>query len=199
MERIASATEDEMVLSFLRAERTSPRWGEQVADKLAGRSELLDEPDLGSETENQARQDILGSYRGYRRNAYLFEGFPNDLEWCRVRLTRLEVCELLVGRGQWDDLTEATRKVGIAAKNARTIVSSEDTRVNAILAIVEGDHQGRSFEPLIIAALSPDGPHVLIEGYSRACAYASTPQGPDVDALSGYSPNLRNWLFWGLD
>jgi hypothetical protein len=167
MERIASATEDEMVLSFLRAERTSPRWGEQVMHKLAGRSELLDEPDLGSDTENQARRYVLGSYRGYRRNAYLFEGFPNDLEWYRVRLTRSEVCELLVGRGQWDDLTKTTRKVGIAAKNATAIISSEDARANAILAIIEGDHQGRSFEPLIMAALSPDGPHVLIEGYSR--------------------------------
>lgn len=198
MKWVASATEDEMVLSFLRAERASLRWREHVTSGIAGRWELLDRPDLEDETENEVRRGIL-AYRGYGLNTYLFEGFPDDVSWSRVRLPRSEVGELLLGLGQWDDLTERSRKVSIAAKNARTIISRDDPRINeAILAIIEEDRQGHSFEPLIMGGLSADGQHVLIEGYARASAYASTLQGPDVEALSGHSPDFTHWRFWGL-
>jgi hypothetical protein len=199
MKWVARATEDEMVLSFLRAERASLRWGNSVASGIAGRWNLLDHPDLENETENEVRRSIL-AYRGYRLDTFLFAGFPDDVSWSRVRLTRSEVGELLVGLGQWDDLTERSRKVSIAARNARTIVSSEDPRINeAVMAIIEADRQGHSFEPLIIGGLSEDSPNVLIEGYARATAHASTPQGSDVEALSGLSPNFTHWRFWGLN
>ncbi len=147
MRRLRSATEDEMVLCFLRAERASPRWGDALARHIEGGWNLLDQPHLRDDAENQARSRILGGYRGYGRNVALFRGFPDDCEWWFERFTRSEVGDFLFALGICDEMTENTRKVSVAAKNA-AITSCQDGSLNeAIAAVVEADLNGASFEP----------------------------------------------------
>jgi hypothetical protein len=186
-----------MVLAFLRAERHSSRYGNAVERAFRDRPQLLDAPNLNDE-ENDIRREALW-YRGYGTNEALFTGFPDDVEWWLVSLTRAEVADLYLGAGQWHDLTEGTRRVAAVASNYERIVLEDDPRVNeAIRAIVTADRAGGTFEPIVIVSTSPEGPHVLIEGYARASAYAATPDGPDVEALVGYSPHMSSWEFWRL-
>ena len=198
MESLRSATEDEMVLCFLRAERNSPRWREALAGRIGGRWYLLDQPDLQDEAQNEDRRTVLG-YRGYGLNDYLFRGFPDDVEWWFVRMTRAEVGDLMFGQGICDELTEGTRLVSVAAKNASTVECKGDAPGlnEGIARVLELDSDGASLEPLVIVSTSPADQHVLVEGYSRACAYASRPEGPDVEAFAGYSTGIAHWAFWG--
>jgi hypothetical protein len=158
--RLADASEEEVVLSFLVAEKDSCRWGYFVADAIARRWDLLEDPHLDDSVENAERARML-SYRGYPSQA-LFQGFPRTIEWSRAEMTRPEVGELYVGALQWHELTP-TRKISEAAKNAPTIRFLDDPRVNkAIATIIEDDRKGTAFEPLIIVGRSWDGPHVIL-------------------------------------
>jgi hypothetical protein len=197
MNRIRRATEDEMVLAFLRAERGSRRWGEYVSQAVGERWALLDDADLTNASENAARRSML-DYRGYSSRIYLFRGFPDNVEWWLVRLPRSEVGDLMFALGICDELTQKTRKVAIAARNAATIPCQDGSLNASIAEIVETDLKGASFEPLITASRSPETQHVLIEGYARACAYSTNTNGADVDALVGYSSAIPGWTFWGL-
>jgi hypothetical protein len=53
--------------------------------------------------------------------------------------------------------------------------------------------QGATF-PSLIAATNGDGPLVLIEGHTRATAYAITNSPADV--IIGTSPDMTNWKYW---
>ncbi len=199
VKQLRRSSEPEMVLTFLHAERTSSRWGSNVVALLAGRSGLLDDPNLEDEAENDERRRILGEHRGYRANGYLFFGFPDDVDWWLMSLSRTEVANLLLAREIWDDLTEATRKVGVAASNVDRVTHAMDPSVNDnIRAVAEADRAGMSFAPIIIVSVSEDATHVIVEGHTRACAYATNPGGPDVEAMVGYSTGLTGWWFWGL-
>ena len=113
-------------------------------------------------------------------------------------MARPEVGELYVGASQWHELTP-TREISEAAKNAPRIRFLDDPRVNkAIAPIIEDDRKGVVFEPLIIVGRSWDGPHVILEGYTRATAFASTPAGPNIQAYVGHSPEIGDWTFWRL-
>lgn len=169
-----------------------------MAAGIAGRWSLLDRPNLADVVENQARKEVL-AYRGYGSDSYLFKGFPADIRWRRAQLTRSEVGPLLLGKEQWKDLTGGTRKVSVVAKNASRMTSAEDARINdSIASVIERDREGQAFEPLIIVGQSIAGPFVIVEGYTRASAYASTPSGRDVETFVGLSTNIEDWAFWGL-
>jgi hypothetical protein len=200
MERLEPVSEAEMVLAFLRAERSSGRqWADFVAQWFDGRWHLLDNPNLADEAENRYRREALAQFRGYGANKWIFAGFPEEVEWWRVRMPRSEVAGLYHARGVWDDLTENTRRVSVAAGNVDRVTHSDDPRVNeGIRAVIRADRGGESFQPLIVASDSPDGRHVLIEGHTRACGFASTLDGPDVEVIAGYAEDLSGWWFWGF-
>jgi hypothetical protein len=76
------ADESEVVPAFLRGELTSDRFGDDVRRALveAGGLDLVRNPDLDSEEENRARERALSAAKGWR-DAELFEGFPETVEW----------------------------------------------------------------------------------------------------------------------
>jgi hypothetical protein len=196
MRRLGATSEEEVVLSFLVAERDSCRWGFFVAKAIAGRWELLDDPHLDNPAENAERARIL-SYRGYPDRT-LFQGFPRPIEWARAEMTRAEVVDLYVGAWQWQELTPS-RKISEAGLNAPRITYLDDPHVNkAIAAVIEEDRGGAIFEPLVVVGRSWKEPHVILEGYTRATAYASTPTGSAVQAYVGHSPQIDRWNFWHL-
>jgi hypothetical protein len=77
---IGPATENEMILAFLRAEIDSSRFGTAYAQILSNsridRQWLIDRADLNSDGENRARKELLGLVRGFGNDSFLFRGFP---------------------------------------------------------------------------------------------------------------------------
>jgi hypothetical protein len=196
MREIGDANANEVVLAFLRAEAGSSKYGPSVLERLSGRVELLEEPDLRNDEENSIRIQVLGEWRGYGRDTHLFAGFPSDVTWKRVELSRSEVQELLLGRGLWSDISDDTRSVAEAAQTLTDPAYAGDERTAIISAIAERDRAGAFFEPLIVVSPPSGSPRVLVEGYKRACAYAWWLGGPDVEAFHGRSPYIADWSFW---
>jgi hypothetical protein len=89
---LGPTTEANMVLAFLRAELNSPT--HPTNDNTAGvrywlakrrfDPSLIEQGDATDETQNAKRELVLGDWRGYKRNAILFVGFPDDVSWSRA-------------------------------------------------------------------------------------------------------------------
>ena len=84
------ASEDAVVLAFLRAEIDSPKWGPSYSDLLRrlhlDRDPVIDAADLEDAGGCETRKAVLGAVRGYGCNDALFTGFPPDTTWRRVRI-----------------------------------------------------------------------------------------------------------------
>jgi len=114
MRVLAPATEDDMVLTFLRAEVDSPRFagplllalGEQGLDRA-----LVDRADRTDPEENAARRRLLATYRGYGRNEALFAGLPDDISWSWVALTPAELADVrYIDWDYWLEVSGGTRR-----------------------------------------------------------------------------------------
>ena len=123
------ASENEVVLAFLRAEIDSPkpdvqgcyarsleRWG-------LDRVNLIDNADLNDEEANHNRVAVLDECRGFGRRIALFQGFPTDTKWRRVVIEpsdfhRLK-CIRIKDDTQWRTLTKGTRLIMEAARCRR--------------------------------------------------------------------------------
>jgi hypothetical protein len=99
MRVIGPATEDDMVLSFLRAEVESSRFSGDLLAALASLGldrTLVDRADPRDVEANLSRRRVLEQYRGPRRGpgAGIFGGFPDDISWSWAMLTPEELGEV---------------------------------------------------------------------------------------------------------
>ena len=79
MIELGPATENDMVLAFVRAEIDSPRFGGRYHHCLAmlgSDCRLIDNADVMDAQQNAVRQKLLGCTRGYGKNTALFSDFP---------------------------------------------------------------------------------------------------------------------------
>src|SRR4051794_3929401 len=90
MIELGAASEDEVVLAFLRAEIDSPKWGQHylgaLRDLHLDRVSLIDAAGLADVRASCTRKVVLGAVRGYGFNGALFTGFPRDTTWRRVQV-----------------------------------------------------------------------------------------------------------------
>ena len=193
MLELGSATNDEAVLAFLRAEidtEYGPTIGLLLSHIRYDRSVLIDNPDLSDAHANCARAVILGVYRGYGRNEFLFTGFPSDIKWWRVLLSLDDIGHLKYVHTQvFFDLSSGTRLI---AEGARNYEKNTDTakKIGHILEKISG---GVSFPELILVE-DAQKQLVIIEGNHRATAYAIAGVG-QIFALIGTSPTMHLWPF----
>ena len=200
MEELGPATEHDMVLAFLQGEVDSPRWRERYAwviQQLGATRDLIDRPDLTREADNRQRITVLANMRGYRVNRFLFTGFPCDATtWRRVRLAPgdfglLRYCNP-AGAPGFVQLSGGTRRVVDAAANFAQMETDASPHVRAVAEALKA---GQTYPPLI-AVESIEGDLILVEGYTRATAYALLgPPGP-VDFFIGTSPRIHEWAFY---
>jgi len=198
VQTLRKASEAEMVLAFLRAERRglNAAWVEHAVAADPG---LLDNPQLDDEAENARRVDVLQPFRGYKaspgEHPYIFAGFPTDVEWWEGLQSRDDIEDLYYGREQWSEVTAAH---GRQVRNVAPLVHelASPTR-ETVAAIEEAIRAGEDLEPLIVCSTGPEGRHVLLEGYKRATAYARVLEPEtEVRALIGYSNAMESWLFF---
>jgi hypothetical protein len=87
-----------MLALFLRTELPSARWqhGLRALLERDGLPErVVTDPNLGDDTENQARLRLLTVHRGYSARTELFEDFPDDVRWQRMAITPSELARVL--------------------------------------------------------------------------------------------------------
>lgn len=197
MKFLATATENDMVLAFLRGEIDSPRFGDRyhavIANLGCSRGNLIDGADLHCSRENAARIELLGAVRGYGKDAYLFTGFPQDVTWFRVRLETQDWEKLKYGKHDgWERLSAGTRRVVDGARNVDVITIDEtNTHIRTVAALIQA---AQPFAE-IIAVDAGDGYFVLVEGHTRATAFIVAGQMDGIEMILGTSTMIGNWKF----
>lgn len=193
------ATEQDMLLAFLRAEVDSPRFGQAYRSILAGgylsREQLLDRPDTSDPKQNRFRREILKFTRGYGAGTLLFPGFPDDVQWRRVELEPADFERMAYARtGTWLTLSGGSRRVRDGVANLDTVVAGENANAN-VRAVARRLAAGESFPELILVEGAGDT-LVLVEGHTRATAQLLIGATQGVPALLGRSPRLAGWIYY---
>ena len=195
MDELGPVTEHEMVLAFLSAEIDSPTWGERYKRALRDLGltrAVIDAASTGDSAENRQRAAILGMVRGYPNEA-LFRGLPRGTVWRRVRLQPSEIQSLRYGCMEgWISLAGGTRSVAAAGTNVLSLTTADAIKVNAVAAKVKA---GATFPPLITVE-GDGGDLILLEGYTRATAYATAKITWPIEALVGKSSGMRAWHWY---
>ncbi len=196
---VGPSTESEMVLAFLRrAEIDSPRFAacyRHHLERSGATRKLIDEANLADAAEGEIRARLLRECRGYRANQYLFQRWPLDVQWRRVRLTCEEVSRLRYANHEtWVTLSAGTRRVVDGARNVLTVQTRENANAG-IIAVAEQVRTGRQYPELIACQTGEESP-VLVEGHTRATAYVLAAIPGSADVLLGSSPRMRQWVFY---
>jgi hypothetical protein len=198
---VRSITADEMILAFLRAEIDSPTdRGKILIHALMqlheDRGQLIDCADLTDERQNHARRMLLGAARGYGRNEYLFRNFPHDTAWRLVTVTPAEVRDFRYANTEgWTQLSGSSRLVADGVRNLDQPQYGE-IRGN-VSGIATRLREGDTFPALIaVQCGSHSAQPVLMEGHTRATAYALTDLPGETDVIVGSSAIMNRWQFF---
>lgn len=199
MFEVGKATENEMVLAFLQAEIDSTRFGPTYAAVLANsginRRLLIDRGNLNSLQDNWTRKELLKLVRGYGNDSLLFRGFPNNVQWRRVALEHQDWDTVkYANHATWVSLSGGTRIVADGARNIDTIAAAEEANKN-IKAVAADLRSGKRYSELI-GAEGLNGEIVLLEGHTRATAYALARMPECVECILGSSPMISSWAFY---
>lgn len=199
---LGPATEHDMILAFLQAEVDSARFGslyqncfDQLKQTGFNRQLLVDTPDLQSGQQNAVRKEILKAVRGYGTGQFLFQGFPWDVTWRRIAMEQTDLPKLKYANcPPWIDLSRRTRFVIEGAKNIGAGTPAEDAAVN-IRAVTADLKCGKRY-PELIGVDDHNGDIILMEGHTRATAYAVAQLPERIECIIGSSPNMRSWAFY---
>jgi hypothetical protein len=200
MDFIDSVSEDYMVASFLKGEANSPRFApiHAVALRQVGATpSVVHTPDLNSAKENAIRAELLSRIRGYR-DRHLFTGFPQSVEWFRVSVPIQEIGELLYANyPTWVKLSAGSRRVHDGAANIDTIPTDEGVNLQ-VRSLVEHMHDGIQLGELLLVGTSRRDPIILLEGHTRATAYALVrpTMFKTIAAVVGLSDEMTSWAFF---
>jgi len=194
------AAEPEVVHAFLRGEIDSERFGNDVRRALidAGGLELVQSPDLNCEDENRARESALAAARGWR-NAELFEGFPEKVEWYHGVLQPDELERVrFIDYSYWVELSGGSRRPSDVLPTLRAgrlprwltkLGTSWCFEFAAQLVTAE------VVDDLIVMATPDLGELVLLEGHSRLTAIfvGGLQRRLTVSAYLGLSAEIQQW------
>ena len=198
MRIVRTASEAEVVATFLRAELDSARWGERLLAFLREDGvdpSVVSRPNLGDPQESAYREALLDRHRGWLRRERLFDGLPRHIDWSRVALKPAEVLAIrYINWDWWLELSGGTRQPLDAARRIRR---------NEVGDVTAESHEPiaarlQSPEPppeLIALALPNDSQLVVVEGHLRLTAYALYPAYlPDeLEIFLGIADRMDRW------
>lgn len=202
MKILRDISEDEFIATFLKYEITSKRFGERITKQLNIDNKdtyIITNPDLNNTKDNEYRKTMLGICRGYNKNLDIFEGFPQDIVWKQVLLTKEELRDIkYIDYDYWIELSKGTRSPADAAKTIKEGVEvfriSNDRYFNA----VEHFKNGGTFGPLIFVCNSKKDKLVLLEGHLRTTTYFLEPDliPQEIECIMGVSDNIEKWSLY---
>lgn len=164
-------------------------------ESLGVTEKIITLPDLGSADQNRTRDEILGRYRGWKHNQYLFSDFPKSVAWYEVELTPKEIEKLkYINYSYWVKMSGGSRLVKDAACNirqGRTVFGESNQRFFKVAKEIEG---GYKFPEMILVAEDEKTTPVILEGHLRATAYVLSRKKPKIiKALLGVDPSIKEW------
>ncbi len=183
MRKIREISEDEMIAIFLQTEFHSSRFHQAIGELMQQEGidpHVVEAPDCYNVHENVLRRALLGVYRGYGRNADYFQGFPADVRWEWVILTRKELEQVrYIEYDYWVELS----KVVFSVSSDGLVYMANQLR------------QGAQFPPLILVTKNVDAYLVVMEGHVRLTAYLIVPEyiPSELEVILGTSPQITNW------
>jgi hypothetical protein len=195
MIELGTASEDDVVLAFLRAEIDSPKWGQNylrvLRDLHLDRDCLIDAANLADSHAGVVRKDVLGAVRGYGRDEALFTGFPPNTTWRRVQVEPCDFHRLkCISKDEWwSKLTTGTRLIEEGARNLDDYPALA-VRVRGAIRMIEQSHPVD--ELVMVETNSHD--LILVEGHTRATAYVVLSDRA-FSAFIGNSPLMSRWHF----
>jgi hypothetical protein len=173
---LRTATEDEVLETFVRAELDSPRYRETVRKLL---ERVGDNP-----------RAVLSAYRSWPDQG-LFGGFPRNVKWFRAALSPEEVLDILyIDWDWWLRITNGSRRPRDAAERIRAgLVAGSTAESHEPYAATAATN------PELIAVRAPSSYLVLLEGHARLTAYALYPQHlpEELEIFLGESPEMTGW------
>jgi hypothetical protein len=184
-------------LAFVRAEIDSRRFGARYAILIpqvgTTRRSLIDEADLLDERANLDRMRLLATVRGYRLNKFLFQQFPNDVRWRYVTMPVRDLDRVKYANCEpWATYSGGGRLVVDGARNFESMPADDRANVSAVANAVR---DGKVYPPLITV----DGPNdslVLVEGHTRATAFAIVNGPAIIPVFVGSSTSMPRWVFY---
>src|SRR6266851_4494348 len=191
MQDLGPATDDQVILAWLQAERKSPRFQNNVradAATLAAIEEAAKNPDLTDPQQNDLRRQVIAGTRGFGQGTLLFRGLANDIAWRRAHVSIAEVGAMLYANSVvgWRTLAPTTLLVREGASNAGRIpADGGDTNMHILSIARDICHTDPVPQyPELICLRRPDGRISVMEGHSRATAYVledhRLPDGVDI-------------------
>jgi len=156
---------------------------------------LVENADLRSPRDNAQRIAILKAVRGYRASQFLFAGFPNDVLWRRVGLESTDWNTIkYANHSTWLTVSGGTRIVADGANNIDSVAAAENANQN-IKAVADALRNGKRYAELIGVG-DEAGEIILVEGHTRATAYALVRLPECAECIVGSSPTMRTWKFY---
>jgi hypothetical protein len=199
---LGAASENEVVLAFLRAEIDAPRYQEGYVRCLQGmglpREDLIDRADLGNTFDNHVRAICLASNRGYGLNAGLFQGYPNDIVWRRFEVALTELGQFIYANFHvLREVSGASRFVSAGAQRVLAGIPSLSAEaqkfVQGVPIVVEKIRSGQQFPDLVAVRDSRSQGIVIMEGHTRATAHVIAQRPSSVSVLIGSSARMHEW------
>lgn len=202
MRSINAISEDAVIAAFLKAEITSPRYMGLIVEALKKYNvdrTIIDTPDLTNEPENTLRLTVLDEYRHYKKRGELFEGFPDDVQWESVALTKEDLLEAkYIDYDYWVELSGGSR---LAVDATQLILRGIKVFGKSTVWALEGAKmlkEAESVPPMIFVSTHKGGDLVVLEGHARLTAYllALADFPGEVEAIVGYSRNMVKWTLF---
>jgi hypothetical protein len=200
MRVIGPATEDDMVLAFLRAELDSARFSGDVHAALAELGldrTLIDQADPIDAEANLSRRRVLEAYRGYGRNIGLFGGFPDDISWSSAALTPEELADVLyIHWDYWLKVSGGSRRPSDAIARMR---GEWDAQGNDVREIADAVARGSLPPEIVLVGLPAGDGLVVLEGHVRLSGLLLRPERlpSELSVLLGTSPRIADWSCYG--
>jgi hypothetical protein len=190
--------EEAMVAHFLLTELHSVRFGVAIRGLLEQERldvQLIECPDLNNSSENVQRAELLGAFRGYGRNADVFTGLPEDVQWWQAFVSMADLERIkYINDPYWIDFSGGSRLVIDAAK--RILVGAMPDVAAGYRSLAHALAQGAQFPELILLYNPKQDELVVLEGHVRVTAYVlfmllaeSTPS--ELPVLVGCSDRLN--------
>jgi hypothetical protein len=192
MKLLKKIPETAMVASFLRAEFSSPRFGDDLRktmQSLSVEEAVITHPDITDAHDSELRAQVLGAHRGYRQDREMFDGVPSNLTWHEAEITRQEIGDLrYVDYSYWNELTDHTHLVRDGVRNIQQGRIVFDVPNDRFWGVTERIlHGEQDFESIILWGRDCDSPLEILEGHLRATAFglAGDKAPPAISVLVG--------------